>query len=148
MEIVYRAFDGTIFESEGECGKYEDSQAINDIYALYIIHKGSAMIFKGEITKASTLADIISVAKSATLIYFPTFTARDAFCTICDSRGIEGDKDSMSTGWNYYSEDICQWVPLVNVDNLEMDIHDNAHFKCIAEWCDNLYNEYAREGKI
>jgi hypothetical protein len=148
MEIVYRAFDGKIFENEDECGRYEDSLVVEDIYALYIVNKGSIVTEKGRITKASTMADIVAVSKAATLIYFPTFAARDAFCIICDSRDITADKESMCVGWNYYSEDICDWVPLVNVDSLDNNVRDDVVFNRIVKWCDDLYNEYAREGKI
>ena len=153
MEIVYRAFDGTIFENEDECGRYEDSEITKDIDALYItLTEGDLNNYlvktTGRITKSSTLSDILDVARNATLIYFPTFAARDAFCALCDSRDITADSSSMSTGWNYYSDDIAEWIPLRSIDSLDYAMQNDINFNRLAMWCDNLYNKYAKEGKV
>lgn len=153
MEIVYRAFDGTIFESEDACGRYEDNERAKDIYALYITLTEGALnnyLVKstGRITKSSTLADILNVARNASLIYFPTFAARDAYCALCNSYDITADSGSMTTGWNYYSDDIADWIPFTSIDNLDYANQNDKNFEYIIEKCDDLYNEFAKEGKI
>lgn len=151
MEIVYRAFDGTIFNDELACGRYEDNEMAKAINVLYItLTEGRLNNYlvadTGRITKSSTLADILNVGRNVSLIYFPTFAARDAFCTLCDSHDIIADGSSMITGWNYYSDDIGQWVPLTSVDSLNCANQDDKNFKYIAEKCDDLYNEYVKKG--
>ena len=153
MEIVYRAFDGTIFDDETTCCRYEDSEITKDIDALYItltegVLNNYLVKSTGRITKGSTLADILNVARNASLIYFPTFAARDAYCALCDSRDITADSSSMSTGWNYYSDDIAEWIPLRSIDSLDYAMQDDKNFEYIIEKCDDLYNEYVKEGKI
>lgn len=150
MDIVYRAFDGTIFYDEMACYRYEDSERTKYIDALYItlgeeIFQNDCVEGVGRITKSSTLSDILNVARNASLIYFPTFAARDAFCALCDSHDIITDGSSMSTGWNYYSDDIAQWVPLTSIDNLDYANQNDKDFRYIIEKCDDLYNKYAKE---
>lgn len=153
MEIVYRAFDGTIFDDEMACCRYEDSEITKGINALYIIltedrSNNYLVETTGRITKSSTLADILNVARNASLIYFSTFAARDAFCALCDSRDITADSNSMSTGWNYYSTDIEEWIPLRSIDSLDHVRQDDKNFNYIVTRCDDLYNEYVKEGKV
>ena len=152
MEIVYRAFNGKIFDTEKACRDYENDvnrNRLNGIlYGVFewdTIEKPSALIDKGVITPSLTNDDISYILKNCVLVYLPTFMAKEAFCRACDHYGLVGDYDTLSTGWNVYNGDIDSYVPLTSIDCLPENWRDDIVFKRITIWADDIYLHYGSD---
>ena len=149
MKIIYQSFDGKNFDTEKACRDYEKNAYRNDLNGiLYGVldwgtnERSNTLIDKGIITFSSTNDDINYILSNCTLVYLPTFMAKEAFCKANDDYELVGNYDVLSTGWNIYNEDIDDYVPLTSIDCLPEACRDDSVFNQIIKWADDIYLRY------
>lgn len=148
MKIIYQSFDGKNFDTEKACRDYENDVNRNKLNGiLYGVFDCDArekpiLTDKGVITPSSTNDDINYILTNCSLVYLPTFMAKDAFGKANDEFGLAGAYDILSTGWNIYNDDIDDYVPLTSIDNLPENWRDDSIFNKIKKWADDIYLHY------
>lgn len=149
MEVVYRAFNGTIFETEKECCDYENDILANRLVGTIFItlNKTSGGYFSSgkstRITPGMSPDKIhLLISGDYSLLYLPNFTARAAFITWCNNYDKVGNEDKETcVGWNYYNDCNYTLKPLTSVKNLELEYQDDVNYNFICALCDNTLKE-------
>lgn len=148
MEIVYRSFDGKIFDTEIKCMEYENDirkKDLDNIIFLNICTDNDDNVSVGSwwyITSDAPIKTVLDKLDStyAKLVYIPTFKARKALGSLADDYGLEGSEDELAVGWNYFNDD-KGFMPFTNVDCLETHLADDNNYDTICMAADAVYEK-------
>ena len=145
MEVVYRAFNGIVFETEKECRDYEDSIQVNTMVGTLFIELESYhhTLREGKVTLIGTDTPIRTVHQLINtpykLLYLPNFKAKRAFTQLCKDFGLAGCDDSETcVGWNYYNEELDRYYPVTDIDCFENEYRSDGNFDFICNRCDEI----------